>query len=65
MKKKELMLQIPHVSDEILHPSDNVIMNEILSKIQAKSRIGQLNLNQHEFLRSSESRLSQFSSVSC
>ena len=48
MNKKELMLQIPHsISDEILQPSDKVIMNEILSKIQAKSRIGQWNLNQH------------------
>ena len=45
--KKELVLQIPYVSDEILHPPHKVIMNEILSKIQAKSRIGQLNLNQH------------------
>ena len=47
MNKKDLILQISHVYDEILHPSDKVMMNEILSKIQAKSRIGQLNLNQH------------------
>ena len=45
--KEDLALQIPHVDDEMLQPHEKDMMNEILSKIQSRSRIGQLYWDQH------------------